>query len=45
VLGHSRIVLTADPCVSVPPDAAHTAVEKVTDLIITAGCLVPGTRK
>jgi hypothetical protein len=45
VLGHSRIVLTADPCVSVPPDAAHTAVEKVTDLIITAGCLVPGTRR
>ena len=43
MLGHSSIVLTADTYTSVLPDAAHTAAEKVADLIIKAGCLVPGT--
>jgi hypothetical protein len=45
VLSHSSIVLTAAPCASVLPDAAHAAAEKVADLIITAGRLVPGTRR
>jgi hypothetical protein len=43
--GHSSIVLTADTYTSVLPDAAHAAAEKVADLIIKAGCLVPGTRR
>jgi hypothetical protein len=30
---------------SVLPDAAHAAAEKMADLIIKAGCLVPGTRR
>jgi len=45
MLGHSSIVLTADTYTSVLPDAAHSAAEKVADLIIKAGCLVPGTRR
>ena len=45
MLGHSSIVLTADTYTSVLPDAAHAAAEKVADLIIKAGCLVPGTRR
>ena len=44
MLGHSSIVLTADTYTSVLLDAAHAAAEKV-DLIIKAGCLVPGTRR
>jgi hypothetical protein len=44
MLGHSSIVLTADTYTSVLPDAAHAA-EKVADLIIKTGCLVPGTRR
>ena len=44
MLGHSSIVLTADTYTSVLPDVAHAAAEKVADLIIKAGCLVPGTR-
>jgi hypothetical protein len=45
MLGHSSIVLTADTYTSVLPDAAHAAAERVADLIIKAGCLVPGTRR
>jgi hypothetical protein len=45
MLGHSSIVLTADTYTSVLPDAAHAAAEKVADLIIKAGCLVPGNRR
>ena len=45
MLGHSSIVLTADTYTSVLPDVAHAAAEKVADLIIKAGCLVPGTRR
>jgi integrase len=45
MLGHSSIVLTADTYTSVLPDAAHAAAEKVADLIIKTGCLVPGTRR
>lgn len=45
MLGHSSIVLTADTYTSVLPDAAYSAAEKVAALIITAGCLVPGTRR
>ena len=45
MLGHSSIVLTADTYTSVLPDAAHAAAEKVADLIIKAGCLVPGTQR
>jgi Phage integrase family len=45
MLGHSSIVLTAGTYTSVLPDAAHSAAEKVADLIIKAGCLVPGTRR
>jgi integrase len=43
MLGHSSIVLTADTYTSVLPDAAQAAAEQVADLIIKAGCLVPGT--
>jgi hypothetical protein len=39
------LVLTADTYTPVLPDAAHAAAEKVADLIIKAGCLVPGTRR
>jgi integrase len=45
MLGHSSIVLTADTYVSVLPDVARTAAEKVAALILRAGCLVPGTRR
>ena len=45
MLGHSSIVLTADPYTSVLPDVAHAAAEKVATLIIRVGCLVPGTRR
>jgi integrase len=43
-LGHSSIVLTADTYISVLPEVARTAAEKVAALILRAGCLVPGTR-
>jgi len=43
-LGHSSIVLTADTYISVLPDVARAAAEKVAALILRAGCLVPGTR-
>jgi integrase len=45
MLGHSSIVLTADTYTSVLPEVAHSAAEKVTALIMRAGCLVPGTRR
>jgi hypothetical protein len=45
MLGHSSIVLTADTYTSVLRDAAYAAAEKVADLIIKAGCLVPGTNR
>ena len=45
MLGHSSIVLTADTYTSVLPGAAYAAAEKVADLIIKAGCLVPGTNR
>jgi integrase len=44
-LGHSSIVLTADTYISVLPEVARTAAEKVAALILRAGCLVPGTRR
>jgi integrase len=43
-LGHCSIVLTADTYISVLPEVARTAAEKVAALILRAGCLVPGTR-
>jgi integrase len=43
-LGHSSIVLTADTYISVLPEVARAAAEKVAALILRAGCLVPGTR-
>ena len=43
-LGHCSIVLTADTYVSVLPEVARAAAEKVAALILRAGCLVPGTR-
>jgi integrase len=42
-LGHSSIVLTADTYISVLPEVARAAAEKVAALILRAGCLVPGT--
>jgi hypothetical protein len=45
MLGHSSIVPTTDTYTSVLPDAAHAAAEKVAALIISAGCLVPGTQR
>jgi hypothetical protein len=44
-LGHSSIVLTADTYISVLPNLARAAAEKVAALILRAGCLVPGTRR
>jgi integrase len=45
MLGHSSIVLTADTYISVVPELAVDAAERIAALIIEAGCLVPGTRK
>jgi integrase len=45
MLGHSSIVLTADTYISVVPELAFDAAEKIAALIIKAGCLVPGTRR
>jgi integrase len=45
MLGHSSIVLTADTYISVLPEVASAAAEKVAALIVRAGCLVPGTRR
>jgi hypothetical protein len=45
MLGHSSIVLTADTYTSVLPDVAREAAEDIASLIITAGCLVPGTQR
>jgi integrase len=45
MLGHCSIVLTADTYISVLPDVARTAAEKVAALILRAGCLVPGTNR
>jgi len=42
-LGHCSIVLTADTYISVLPEVARAAAEKVAALILRAGCLVPGT--
>jgi hypothetical protein len=43
MLGHSSIVLTADTYISVVPELAFDAAEKIAALIIKAGCLAPGT--
>jgi Phage integrase family len=43
-LGHSSIVLTADTYISVLPEVARTAAEKVAALILRAGCVVPGAK-
>jgi hypothetical protein len=45
MLGHASIVLTADTYISVVPEVARDAAEKIAALILEAGCLVPGTRK
>jgi integrase len=45
MLGHSSIVLTADTYISVVPELAFDAAERIASLIIEAGCLVPGTRR
>jgi integrase len=45
MLGHSSIVLTADTYTSVLPDIARKAAEDTADLIVEAGCLVPGTNR
>lgn len=45
MLGHSSIVLTADTYISVVPELAFDAAERIAALIIEAGCLVPGTRR
>ena len=44
-LGHSSIVFTADTYISVLPEVARAAAEKVAALILRAGCPVPGTRR
>ena len=44
MLGRCSIVLTAGTYISVLPEVARTAAEKVAALILRAGCLVPGTR-
>jgi Phage integrase family len=44
-LGHSSIVLTADTYISVLPEVARAAAEKVAALILRAGRLVPGTKR
>jgi Phage integrase family len=43
MLGHASIVLTADTYISVLPEVARKAAEDVATLLISAGCLVPGT--
>jgi len=45
MLGHSSIVLTADTYTSVLPDIARKAAEDTANLIIEAGCLIPGTNR
>jgi integrase len=45
MLGHSSIVLTADTYISVVPELARDAAEKIAALILKAGYLVPGTRR
>jgi len=45
MLGHASIVLTADTYISVVPELARDAAEKIAALILGAGCLIPGTRK
>jgi Phage integrase family len=45
MLGHSSIVLTADTYISVVPELARDAAEKIAALMLKAGCLVPGTRR
>jgi integrase len=45
MLGHSSIVLTADTYISVLPEVARNAAEKVAALILRDGCLVPGTKR
>jgi len=44
-LGHSSIVLTADTYISVLPEVARAAAEKVAALILRAGRLIPGTKR
>ena len=45
MLGRCSIVLTAGTYISVLPEVARTAAEKIAALILRAGCLVPGTRR
>jgi len=45
MLGHSSIVLTADTYISVLPEVARNAAEKVAALVLRHGCLVPGTKR
>jgi hypothetical protein len=45
MLGHSSIGLTADTYISVVPELARDAAEKIAALILEAGCMIPGTRK
>jgi hypothetical protein len=45
MLGHSSIVLTAGTYISVVPELARDAAEKIAALVIDAGCLVPGIRR
>ena len=44
-LGHSSIVLTADTYISVLPDLALDAAQRVAELILAHGTRVPGTRR
>jgi integrase len=45
MLGHSSIVLTANTYISVVPELAFDAAERIAALILKTGCLVPGTRR
>jgi hypothetical protein len=42
--GQCSIALTAGTCISVLPEVARNAAEKVAALILRGGCLVPGTK-
>lgn len=44
-LGHSSIVLTADTYISILPDLALEAAQRVAELILAHGTKVPGTRR
>jgi integrase len=44
-LGHASIVLTADTYITVLPDLALDAAQRVAELILAHGTKVPGTRR